>query len=105
MLRGIEASHWPRIDQVAMEVENARLAAEITALLEGHGFVVRSWASDDMATLLPTSQVRQLLAKRHRGSERLCDAAAPRAAAAPHAAERPQQRRPGSKRRQAASPR
>jgi hypothetical protein len=64
VLRGVEPAHWARIDQVAMEVENEELTQQVTTLLEGAGFYVRSWVSDDMATLLPTSEVRQLLAKR-----------------------------------------
>ena len=64
VLNGIDAADWRRIEQVAMECENERLAAEATALLEGHGFSVRTWISDDMKALLPTSEVRQLIAKR-----------------------------------------
>ena len=64
VLRGIDAVHWSRIKQVAMECEDAALTRKVTALLELHGFAVRSWVSEDMAELLPSSQVHQLLAKR-----------------------------------------
>ena len=64
VLHGIAPQDWQRIDQVAMEVENSVLEGEVTALLRQHGFYVRSWKSEDMAKLLPTSQVVQLIAKR-----------------------------------------
>ena len=79
VLRGIDAEHWSRIDMVAMEVENDALAAQVTALLETiGGFTVRTWVSADMAKLLPTSQVRQLLAKRTTSSKKTKTAAAAR---------------------------
>jgi FkbM family methyltransferase len=64
VLRGIDANDWTRIDQIAMECENLQLVREVTELLEGNGFRVKSWVSGDMAALLPTSQVRQLIGKR-----------------------------------------
>ena len=57
-------TQWSRIDQVAMELENDALAEQVTTLLQGVGFAVRTWRSADMAKLLPTSQVKQLLARR-----------------------------------------
>lgn len=64
VLKGIDADHWRCIEQVAMEVENDDLAAQVTNLLQAQGFRVRTWRSGDMERLLPTSQVKQLLAKR-----------------------------------------
>ncbi|MET0395684.1 MAG: amino acid adenylation domain-containing protein [Longimicrobiaceae bacterium] len=38
VLRGIEDEHWPRIRQVAMEVDTDELLERVSALLERHGF-------------------------------------------------------------------
>ncbi len=38
VLRGIEDEHWPRIRQVAMEVDTDALLERVRALLERHGF-------------------------------------------------------------------
>ncbi|HWS55375.1 MAG TPA: MupA/Atu3671 family FMN-dependent luciferase-like monooxygenase, partial [Pyrinomonadaceae bacterium] len=42
VLRGVRDEDWKKIKQVVMEVESDELLADITALLEGHDFEVKS---------------------------------------------------------------
>ncbi|MBB5159488.1 non-ribosomal peptide synthetase [Saccharopolyspora phatthalungensis] len=50
VLRGIREEHWPRIHQVVVEVHDVEgRAEEVTALLTGHGFVVGTDISAELA--------------------------------------------------------
>lgn len=64
VLRGVDAADWPKVQQVAMELESRAHAAEATELLRAAGFEVRAWVNAELAELLPTCQVHQLLAWR-----------------------------------------
>ncbi len=71
VLRGVDPLDWPRIQQVSMELESAAHAAEASELLSAVGFTVHTWINPELAAILPTCQVHQLLAKRvsHRRRE------------------------------------
>ena len=64
VLRGIDEEHWPRIQQIAMELESEAHAREASALLRAAGFEVRAWVNPELVELLPTCEVHQLVAKR-----------------------------------------
>lgn len=80
VLRGVDAADWPKVDQVAMELESKAHAVEATALLEAAGFEVRAWVNAELVELLPTCQVHQLLAWRAGGERRAARARTPKRA-------------------------
>ena len=64
VLRGIRAEHWPRIQQLVLEVENFAAVASIRAALERRGFTVSSYATEREKNPTATSEVSMMYASR-----------------------------------------
>lgn len=64
VLNGVEARHWPRIKQLAMEVESFAAVAAVTKLLKPHGFKVTSVASERERSPGVQSEVSMVYATR-----------------------------------------
>ena len=64
VLRGIRSDHWPRIQQLVLEVENFAACAAIRSVLERHGFVVSQYATEREKNPTATSEVSMMYASR-----------------------------------------
>lgn len=64
VLRGIRAEHWPRIQQVVLEVENFAAVASIKKTLESRGFRVTHFASEREKNPASLSEVSMMYAVR-----------------------------------------
>ena len=64
VLRGIAPRHWPRIQQLVLEVENFATVAAITRTLTARGFAVRSYATEREKSPGATSEVSMMYAVR-----------------------------------------
>ncbi len=64
VLRGIAPRHWPRIQQLVLEVENFATVAAITRTLTERGFSVRSYATEREKSPGATSEVSMMYAVR-----------------------------------------
>lgn len=64
VLRGITEAHWPRIQQLVLEVENFAAVASITATLQARGFRVVSFATEREKNPAATSEVSMMYAAR-----------------------------------------
>lgn len=64
VLRGVSEAHWPRIQQLVLEVENFAAVASITATLTSRGFAVSSYATEREKNPAATSEVSMMYAHR-----------------------------------------
>lgn len=64
VLRGIRKEDWRKVQQVVMEVETFELVKQVTALLEGQGFTVKSKATEREKYSGVSSEVSTLYAWR-----------------------------------------
>lgn len=83
VLRGIQESHWARIDQVVLEAENFAMVDEIRTFLGSRGFTVESVASERAKAPGIESEVSMVYCRRNGATASV--AAAPAASPAPAA--------------------
>ena len=69
VLRGVDADQWPRIDQVAMELESFADVREAERLLRAQGFTYTHWEASERAKGAATSEVCLLYASRESDEE------------------------------------
>lgn len=64
VLRGVSEAHWPRIQQVVLEVENFAAVATTKAMLTARGFRVAHFATEREKSPTATSEVSMMYATR-----------------------------------------
>jgi hypothetical protein len=64
VLRGVAEAHWPRIQQVVLEVEDFAAVATIKAMLTARGFRVAHFATEREKSPTATSEVSMMYATR-----------------------------------------